>query len=145
MEEKEIELVQVDHSNTVSSINFKFGDFQTEFTNPIDSYTFWKDAEEQANRAQFRLKKLNPKLSFDFSLQSMMTPADVRKKQVMAHLQKKYPSVDAEKLFAILETNIKEIQPTGPDANHPNPFLKFAIDSDFIKVFVSSIIEAYNK
>lgn len=69
----------------------------------------------------------------------------LKKAQLKGHINTKYPSVDADKLFSILSECIGEIQPTGADDNHPNPFLKFRIDSDFMKVFISSIIEKYNK
>jgi len=74
-----------------------------------------------------------------------MTSPEQQRKGLIAHISKKSPSVDTEKLFAILATNIAAITTTGPDNNHPNPFLKFPIDSDFMKVFISSVIEDYNK
>ena len=141
----EIETVEKKLPDEFGVIDFKYGDFQTNFETPIDSYNFWEEAEQQANRSLFKLKKLNPKLSFNFDLRSMTTSPEKQRAGLIAHIAKKSPSVDTEKLFAILETNIAAITTTGPDNNHPNPFLKFPIDSDFIKVFISSVIEAYNK
>lgn len=144
--EKKIELIVTHHhTEGMSRINLKIGEFQTNYNNPIDSYLFWEEMEKQTNRALFKLKKLNPELSFDFDLHSMAFTQEQKKAQLIEHLYRKYPSVDAEKVFNIIETNIKKIIPTGPDDNHPNPSLKFSIDSDFMKSFIISTIEAYNK
>lgn len=146
--ENKIEIIENGKENKLYTANLKYGDFQTNFTEPVSSYVFWKEMEEQANRAIFNLKK-NTKMSFEFSLKgimdNLMNTEESKKQRLISHINTKYPSVDCDKLYSILNENIKEILPSGPDDNHPNPFFKFPIESDFIKVFVSSIIEKYNK
>lgn len=101
---------------------------------PISNYDFWQNMLEQTHRALYRIKKNNPEITFDFSLVSK-GEKDMR---FINHLKTKYPNLDIDNIFELFDKEIEDIKPTGPDDNHPNPEVRFPIDSDLTKnVFIS--------
>jgi hypothetical protein len=61
------------------------------------------------------------------------------------HIKGKYPDVDVDRLFDLVDKEVDEIELTGPDDNHPNPFLKFPIGSQMTKNFIISILDKFAK
>lgn len=113
--------------------------------NPISSFSFWDDLEDEVQRALYRIKNGNPGMNFDFNLSTMAQSDEDRRERVIQHIQEKKEFVNVRSLFNIIDEELKEIKHTGPDDNHPNPFLKMEMDSDFVKLFIASIIEKYEQ
>lgn len=141
---KDIELIE-NKTSIDTSIDFKYSDTEIKFDNCIESYGFWDDIERQANRAKFRLEKLNPKQSFEFDFRMMMTTPEQRKAGFITHLKGKYPEMDVDNLFDIIEKEVNSITLTGPDDNHPNPYFKFKVNSDLIKSVIFACVNKYEE
>lgn len=60
---KEVEIVKNQLTEGIATIDFKYGETEIKFRDPITSFAFW-EVEKQANRAQLQIKKLNPKITF---------------------------------------------------------------------------------
>jgi hypothetical protein len=114
-------------------------------SNPISSYSFWEDMNEASERALFRIKKNNPKQKFDFNLGTMGMTEKQKEDRFMDHLKATYPDANVEEIVGVLTQEIGKIEMSGPDDNHPNPFLKFPIDSQFVKMIVVSVVNELDK
>lgn len=122
------------------------GQQTTSFENCIEAYSFWEDMEAAANKAMFRIKRDNPKMNFNFDLNSMMVTPEQRREGLIKHVNKTYPAVNAQLLFSLIDTEVEKVKPTGPPEHmdeHPNPFFKVKLDSDIIKAIMSCVIEKY--
>ncbi len=107
---------------------------------PISSYSFWEDIEKETQRALFRIKTKNPRLNFNFNFQTLGMSKEERNDRFVNHLKNKYTTVDVDKVLGLLADAVSQIKPTGPDDNHPNPEIKFPIDSDLFKDVLISVI-----
>ena len=112
---------------------------------PISSYAFWDDLEKEAQRALYSLDTKNPKMNFDFSLSTMTLSEDQKKKRFLDYAKSKHPDINVEKIFEIIDTEVNSMQLTGPDDNHPNPYMKFPIGGDLPKMVLLKTIEKYLK
>ena len=110
---------------------------------PITNYAFWRDIEDQTQRALYRLKTHNPKMKFDFSLQSMAMTEEEKQARFLKHLKGKFPALDVEKVNNLVTKAFGEISLTGPDDNHPNPFMLVPVDSQFNRLFIASILNQF--
>jgi hypothetical protein len=111
---------------------------------PISSHSFWTKIAEHSQRALKRIEDGNPKMNFDFSLSSMMSTPESRKKSFVNHLTKQNPRLDIEKFMEIAETELSKLKPTGPpDGEHPNPYLIFPINGDLVKIVMASVLDVY--
>jgi len=142
--------------NRTLEIDDKFDDFQmvdlivdgetiNTGQNPVESFSFWDDLEDEVQRAIYRIRTGNPKMGFDFNLQSMGQSEEAKRGRLIAYIQDKHQSINVNTLFDVFDEQRKEIKHTGPDDNHPNPYHKMEIDCDFLKLFMASIIEEYEK
>jgi len=138
---KDVELID----NEKGFVDFKQGDIEIKSNNHIESYMFWEEMERAANRAMYRIKKANPKYDYNMSLQSMMTTPERQRELFIKHLETKDYDINIPMLFDIIDKEVAEIKVTGPDDNHPNPFLKFPASSDFMKSFITAVINKYEK
>ena len=109
--------------------------------NPISSYSFWEDIEKASQRALYRIKNQNAKMSFDFNLSTLgMSEAD-KEARFLAYLKNQKPELDVDMVINVINNELSEIKNTGPDDNHPNPFRKFPIDSQMFKAFIVNVVE----
>lgn len=113
--------------------------------NPISSFSFWEDMNDQTQRALYRIKKNNPKMSFDFNMSTMGMTEEEIEQRFRNHIKGKYPEMDVDKLFDLVDAEVKEFKMTGPDDNHPNPELKFPIGSQVTKNFIISVLDKFLK
>ncbi len=113
--------------------------------NPVSSYSFWEDMNDQTQRALHRIKKNNPKMSFDFNFSTMGMTEEQIEQRFRAHIKGKYPDMDVDRLFDLVDKEVGEIEMTGPDDNHPNPFLKFPIGSQMTKNFIIVVLDKFLK
>jgi len=113
--------------------------------NPIESHSFWTDIQDQSQRALYRIEKENPTMKFDFNLATMAMSEEQKDERFKSHIKGKYPNIDIDRLFEVIDNEIKEIQVTGPDDNHPNPFLKIPISSHMTKNIITSVIDKFLK
>lgn len=113
--------------------------------NPISSYSFWEDMNDQTQRALHRIKKNNPKMSFDFNMSTMGMTDEQIEQRFRNHIKGKYPEIDVDGLFDLVDKEVGEIQMTGPDDNHPNPELKFPIGSQMTKNFIIVVLDKFLK
>jgi hypothetical protein len=113
--------------------------------NPISSHSFWKDIQNHSQRALYRIERDNPKMNFDFNLASMDMTDEQKAARFKSHIKGKYPDMEVDAIFEVIENEVKEIEMTGPDDNHPNPFFKFPIGSDMTKNFIISIVSKLQK
>jgi len=113
--------------------------------NPISSFSFWEDMNDQAQRALHRIKKNNPKRSFKFDLSTMGMTDEQIEQRFRNHIKGKYPEMRVDKLFDLIDKEVAGIEVTGPDDNHPNPFLKFPIGSQMTKSFMISVLDKFLK
>ncbi len=115
--------------------------------NPISSYSFWSDMEDQAQRAIYRIKNNNPEINFDFNLSTMGMSNEELEERFRNHIKGKFTgkftNIEVDKLFDLIDKEVSEIQMTGPDDNHPNPYMKFPIGSQMTKNFIISVVEKY--
>jgi hypothetical protein len=125
------------------SVDFKLNNTDISFDNCIDSYVFWANVENQANRAMYKIKQMNPGKIFNFSLQSMMVTPEERRRQFLAHVKNKHSSVNAELAFKLIDEEVAKITMNGPDDNHPNPFHKFELSSDIVKTIFIAVMDRY--
>lgn len=109
--------------------------------NPISSHSFWNKIQQASQRALYRIEQENPKMSFDFNLHTMGMSEEQKNERFKAHIQEKYPDLDVDMVFGVIDQEVGEIEMTGPDDNHPNPFMKFPIGSQFSKAFISSVVD----
>jgi hypothetical protein len=112
---------------------------------PISSYSFWSDMLDQTRRALYRLKKNNPRLSFNSNLSTIGLSESDKNNRFIKYLKGKYVDLDVDKISELIDNEFKEIKPTGPDDNHPNPETSFPLNGDFNKHFIMSIISKLNK
>jgi hypothetical protein len=112
---------------------------------PISSYSFWSDMEDQAQRALYRIKKNNPEISFNFNWQTMGMSDEQLEQGFREHIKNKYKNIDVDKVFNILDKEIASIEITGPDDNHPNPFMKFPIGSHMTREVIIKIVNEFVK
>lgn len=112
---------------------------------PISSYSFWSDMEDQAQRAIYRIKNNNPEINFNFSLSTMGMTNEELEERFRSHIKGKFSNIDVDKLFDIIDKEVKEIEMTGPDDNHPNPYMKFPIGSQMTKNFIISVLDKFTK
>ena len=114
--------------------------------NPIRSHSFWRDMEDQSQRAIHRIEKNNPTMSFDFNLSTMGMTDEQIEQRFRNHIKNNHPDFDGvDRLFDLVDAEVGEIQVTGPDDNHPNPFLKFQIGSQMTKNFILCVVEKFLK
>jgi hypothetical protein len=113
--------------------------------NPISSFSFWEDLEQAVQRSIFRIKTKNPKMGFDFNIHTMGMTNEEKAKRFLDFAKKKCPDVDVEKAFDLLDKEIATMQLTGPDDNHPNPYMKSPINSDLVKILFLNVLSKYNK
>jgi len=113
--------------------------------NPISSHSFWKDMEDQAQRAIYRIEKNNPTMSFNFNMSTMGMSDEQLEQRFRTHIKSRYADVDVDKLFDLIDKGVGEIAATGPDDNHPNPFMKFPIGSHMTKSFIISVLDKFLK
>ena len=111
----------------------------------MDSYFFWKSAEESANRAMWRIKNENPGVDFNVSLDLLMETPESRALKVKRHLSAKFPNVDVDRLYELFDAEVKKMKLTGPDEDHPNPFMKAPVDSDLVRFLVAAVLDCYVK
>jgi hypothetical protein len=109
--------------------------------NPISSYSFWEDIEQVSQRALYRIKNQNPKMRFDFNLSTLGMSEDDKEARFVAYLKNQKPELDVDMVMSVINKELSEIKKVGPDDNHPNPFMKFPIDSQMVKAFILNIIE----
>lgn len=112
---------------------------------PVESYTFWDDLEDEVQRALYRIKTNNPKMSFDFSLASLAMSDEEQEKRYIDHIQEKHPDVDVGRVFELANNEIGKMELTGPDDNHPNPYIKTPIKNVLIKNLIVCVLEEYTK
>ncbi|MEK6828855.1 MAG: hypothetical protein AABY15_01925 [Nanoarchaeota archaeon] len=112
---------------------------------PISSHEFWKDMGEQSQRALHRIEKNNPKMSFDFNLSTLGMSEEEKNQRFVSFIKNKYPDVDVDKIISIIDKEVSSIELTGPDDNHPNPFMKFPIGSQMMKNFIIVVIDKFVK
>ena len=113
--------------------------------NMYASFSFWEDMEKQASRALYRIKKNNPKTKFDFNLSTMGMSDEEKEARFVTHLKGKYTNINVDEVLEAINKEISEIKVTGPDDNHPNPELKFPIDSQLVKMVFVSVIDKLSK
>ncbi len=113
--------------------------------NPISSYSFWEDMNDQTQRALYRIKKNNPKRSFNFNIATMGAGEEQLEQGFRNHIKGKYPEMDVDGLFDLVDKEVGEFKLTGPDDNHPNPELKFPIGSQATKNFIISVLDKFLK
>lgn len=114
-------------------------------SNPISSYSFWEEMEDQAQRAIYRIKN-NNKMKFDFNLATMGLSEEQKEQRFRDHIKSKHPEFDdVDRLFELVDEEVGKITMSGPDDNHPNPYLKFPIGSQMTKNFILCVIENYLK
>lgn len=113
--------------------------------NPISSFSFWHDLEQEVQRAIYRIKTKNTKLSFDFNLSTMGLSEEEKEKRFADYAKSKRPDVDVDKVLELFKTEVGKIQLTGQDDNHPNPYMKSPIDSDLVKHILINVIGNYNQ
>jgi hypothetical protein len=113
--------------------------------NPISSYSFWTDLEQAVQRAIYRIKTKNPKLKWDFNLSTMAMSEEQKKQKFVDYAKSKNPEIDVDKAFEIFDAEIAKIQMTGPNDDHPNPYLKNPINSDLSKIILLNVIKEYIK
>jgi hypothetical protein len=114
-------------------------------TNPISSHSFWNYMQQASQRALYRIKNENPTMNFDFNLSTMGMSEEQQEERFKTFIKGKYPELDVDVIFDVINNEVGEIQMTGPDDNHPNPFLKFSIESHFMKNFIVSVIDKLSK
>ena len=113
-------------------------------SNPIYSYGFWEDMEKCSQRALHRIEKKNPTIKFEFDLRSMMLTDEQKKEQFLNHAKSKLPEIDVDRALKILADQVATIKLDGPVDDHPNPYMKFRIDSDLVKMLVCNVLKEYN-
>lgn len=151
MEDKEIEIENrtitiSDGKGDFFMVDLKLNDETIETgNNPISSFSFWEDMEKQASRALYRIKKNNPKTKFDFNLSTLGMSDEEKESRFVAHLKGKYTNINVDEVLEAINKEISEIKVTGPDDNHPNPELKFPIDSQLVKMVFISVIDKLSK
>ena len=109
--------------------------------NPISSYSFWKDIEQASQRALYRIKNENSDMNFDFSLSTLGMSEASKEATFVNHLKNQKPELDVDMVMDVINKELSEIKMIGPDDNHPNPFMKFPIDSQMVKAFIVNIVE----
>lgn len=112
---------------------------------PLSNHDFWQQIGEQAERAKFRIKRENPRFKKIFSGNFSMTTPEEQYELFLAHLRGKYPNVDIDAVLEVFEGEIAKVKPTGPNDDHPNPEMKFAVDSQLTKEIFISVISKLNK
>lgn len=148
---KEVEIENRIIENSVSEREFLMVDLIVDGqkidtgSNPIESFSFWEDMNDQTQRALHRIKKNNPKMSFDFNFSTMGMTDEQIEQRFRNHIKGKYPEIDVDGLFDLVDKEISEIQMTGPDDNHPNPELKFPIGSQMTKNFIIVVLDKFLK
>lgn len=111
---------------------------------PISNHSFWKDIEEASQRAIKRIEDGNPKMNFDFHLSTMEMSEEDKKAAFIRHLSNKNKRLDITKFMEIIESELDKIELTGPEGGeHPNPFMKFPIKGDLIKMVCASVVDIY--
>lgn len=113
--------------------------------NPVTSYSFWEDISEQSQRALHRIKKNNPKMKFDFDLSSMMLTEEEKNQRFIKHVKSKHADIDVDKVMELIDKEFSKVELTGPDENHPNPFMKFPLNGQLTKMFIVSVIDEFLK
>lgn len=112
--------------------------------NPMSSYGFWSDLEGQTQRALYRIKNNNT-IKFDFNLATMGLSEEEKERRFVNHMKQKYEDIDVDKAVQIINEQVSQIQATGPDDNHPNPFMTFPIGSQMVKNIIIKVLDEYNK
>ena len=111
----------------------------------FSSFSFWQKMEEATQRALYRIKTKNPKYGFDFNLATMALSEEEKAKRFTDYAKKQRPDVDVDKVFDLFEKEVAKLQKTGPDDNHPNPYMKSPINSDLVKIIFINVLGNYNK
>lgn len=148
---KEVEIENRITENSVSEREFFMVDLIVDGqkidtgSNPIGSFSFWKDMNDQTQRALHRIKKNNPKMSFDFSMSTMGMTDEQIEQRFRTHIKGKYPEMDVDRLCDLVDAEVNEIKMTGPDDNHPNPELNFPIGSQMTKNFIIVVLDKFLK
>lgn len=109
---------------------------------PISNHHFWKQIGEQAERAKFKIKKENPRFKHLFDGDFFN---DNQKNVFINHLKDKYPNVDVDNVLSVFDSEIAKVKQTGPDDNHPNPELRFPIDSQLSQEILISVINKFGQ
>lgn len=112
---------------------------------PILSHCFWEDMNDQAQRALHRIEKNNPQSTFDINISTMGMSDEEKENRFVSFVKNKFPDLEVDKILDIINQEVSDIQFTGPDDNHPNPFLKFPIDSQMTKHFILKVISEFIK
>ena len=107
---------------------------------PISNYDFWENMLELSQRAIYRIKQNNPKMNFNFMDFGLMD-----ENMFAEHLKKKYPEIDIDTVLNLFDEEVKLIRPFGPDDDHPNPEIRYPIDSDLTKNVFISLLDKINK
>jgi len=113
--------------------------------NPIESHSFWSDMSDQAQRAIYRIEKNNPTMSFKFDMATLGMSDEDLDNRFKAHMKEKYQDLDVDKVVELIDDEINSMVVTGPDDNHPNPFMKFPVDSQLTKNLIICIIDKFIK
>ena len=111
--------------------------------NMISSYSFWEDIATEAQRAMYQIKKdQNPKM-FNFNLATMGVSDEELNRRFVKFMVDKHKTVDVELLMELIQIELDGMKLTGPDDNHPNPFMLFPIDSQLVKGLIIKVTEEY--
>ena len=112
---------------------------------PISSHEFWKDISEQSQRALYRIEKNNPTMSWDYNLSTMGMSEEEKNERFVSFIKNKYQDVDVDKIIKVIDKEVSSIELSGPDDNHPNPFMKFPIGSQMMKNFIIVVVDKFLK
>ena len=112
---------------------------------PFECHFFWDQMNKQSERALYRIETNNPDLGFDYNLMTMGLSTEEKREKYLQHIKLKFPNLDVVKINNLIEEEIGKIKLSGPDDNHPNPRMKFPLDSDLTKMLVMAVINELNK
>ena len=146
MKDLKIETRKVQHDNDNSSTMIDLiidGEKIETGDNPISSFAFWDDMEGLAHRSIHKIKKDNPKLKFDFSIDSMLSSKAEQEIAFVKHVLDKFPNLDIEKFLTIFDEEINKITVSHGEDEHPNPDLKIPINSHMVKMIMLAVINSY--
>lgn len=113
--------------------------------NPITSFSFWEDMNQASERALYRIKKNNPKQKFDFNLGTMGLTEAQKDERFTDFLKSQHPDMNVDEILVVVNEELGKLELTGPDDDHPNPEMKFPINSHIVKRIIFSIIRELNE
>jgi len=109
--------------------------------NPISSHSFWEKMQDATQRALYRIERDNPKMNFDHNFRTMGMSDEQKEIGFKSHIQEKYPKLDVDMVFDIIDKEVSKIETTGPDDNHPNPFMKAPVGGHLSRAVMVSVID----